>query len=164
MICPVGAVSEAVWKLGKRLFGKNFTMPLYADYCLRSVKYILMAFFIYVVVLKMPSFAILRFIEGTITRSLMWRCSSSLQRWPGPQPSLCYCSSSFPSSIRTSGAGISVPMARCLGLSAFQPYEDNEKWAACIHCMRCTKNCPSQLPVEQLDRVSHRSAQGALHV
>ncbi|HYQ48224.1 MAG TPA: 4Fe-4S binding protein, partial [Thermodesulfovibrionales bacterium] len=57
-ICPVGAISDSVGKLGRKIFKRNLTVPRYADYVLRSLKYFLMAFFIYVVVLKMPAAAI----------------------------------------------------------------------------------------------------------
>jgi polyferredoxin len=176
-ICPVGAVSDAVWKLGKRLFGKNFTMPRYADYCLRSVKYILMAFFIYVVVLKMPSFAILRFIEGDyykIADVKMLFFFTKMTRATSVSLLLLFVLSLF---YKNFWCRYLCPYGALLGLvSFFSPMKITRNEQACIHCMRCTKNCPSQLPVEQLDRVrspectgcltcvSHCPAKGALDV
>ena len=61
-ICPVGTVSEAVWKTGKRIFGKNYVVPKYADYLLRSIKYILMSFFLYIILIKMSPSDIAGFI------------------------------------------------------------------------------------------------------
>ena len=49
-ICPVGALSDSVWKLGEKIFGRNFSVARSADYALRSIKYLLMAFFIYVII------------------------------------------------------------------------------------------------------------------
>jgi polyferredoxin len=63
-ICPVGALSDLIWKLGKRLFGRNFTIHRFADYPLRSLKYLLLMFFIYVIVVKMSPSEILTFLEG----------------------------------------------------------------------------------------------------
>jgi|GEM_PF-5647656 len=54
-ICPVGALSDAVWKIGKRIFGKNFAIMKYIDYPLRSLKYILMAFFLIVILAALLS-------------------------------------------------------------------------------------------------------------
>ncbi len=49
-LCPVGSVSEVLWKLGRKLFRRNFTVPRWLDIPLRSLKYILMAFFLFIVV------------------------------------------------------------------------------------------------------------------
>ena len=176
-ICPVGAVSEAVWKLGKRLFGKNFTMPRYADYCLRSIKYILMGFFIYVVLLKMPSFSILRFIKGDyykIADVKMLFFFTKMTRATAVSLLLLFVLSLF---YKNFWCRYLCPYGALLGLvSFFSPMKITRNEQACIHCMRCTKNCPSQLPVEQLDRVrspectgcltcvSHCPAKGALDV
>ncbi|MEK7864273.1 MAG: 4Fe-4S binding protein, partial [Nitrospirota bacterium] len=62
-ICPVGALSDLTWKLGKKISGKNFILNRHIDYPLRSVKYILMMFFIYVIAVKMPPSEIFTFLE-----------------------------------------------------------------------------------------------------
>ena len=176
-ICPVGAVSDAVWKLGKRLFGKNFIIPRYADYCLRSVKYILMVFFIYVVVLKMPSLAILRFIEGDyykIADVKMLFFFTKMTEATAVSLLVLFVLSLL---YKNFWCRYLCPYGALLGLvSFFSPLKITRNEQACIHCGRCTKNCSSQLPVEQLDRVrspectgclncvSHCPARGALNI
>src|ERR1039458_7767760 len=49
-LCPVGTISEYLWKLGRKLFRRNFTVPRWLDIPLRSLKYILMAFFLFIVI------------------------------------------------------------------------------------------------------------------
>ena len=49
---------------GRKIFNRNFTLPKYADYSLRSLKYFLMIFFIYVIVVKMSPSEIFTFLEG----------------------------------------------------------------------------------------------------
>src|SRR5690348_9243060 len=44
-LCPVGTVSEYLWRLGRRLFRCNFRLPRWVDIPLRSVKYLVLAFF-----------------------------------------------------------------------------------------------------------------------
>jgi polyferredoxin len=39
-LCPVGTVSESLWKLGRKLFRRNFIVPRWLDLPLRSLKYI----------------------------------------------------------------------------------------------------------------------------
>lgn len=44
-LCPVGTLSELIADVGKRLFGRNFALPRWLDIPLRSLKYLLLAFF-----------------------------------------------------------------------------------------------------------------------
>ena len=38
-LCPVGTVSEYLWKYGRRVFGRNFRLPRWLDLPLRSLKF-----------------------------------------------------------------------------------------------------------------------------
>jgi len=44
-VCPVGFISDMVGDFGKKLLKKNFTMPRWADFPMRSLKYLLLLFF-----------------------------------------------------------------------------------------------------------------------
>ena len=48
-LCPVGTVSEYLWKLGRRIFRHSVTLPKWLDLTLRSLKYLLLAFFLFIV-------------------------------------------------------------------------------------------------------------------
>jgi len=176
-ICPVGALSDSVWKLGKKIFRRNFTIPRYADHGLRSVKYMLMAFFIYAVILKMPAFAIVRFIEGDyykIADVKMLYFFTEMTTITKISLSLLLVFSLF---YKNFWCRYLCPYGALLGLiSFFSPLKVTRNNAACIHCGNCTKNCPSLLPVEQLNSVrspectgcltcvSHCPAKGALDI
>ncbi len=43
-LCPVGTLSEHLWKLGRRVFGRNLHPPKWLDIPLRGLKYLLLAF------------------------------------------------------------------------------------------------------------------------
>src|SRR5690348_12262030 len=48
-LCPVGTVSEYLWKLGRQTFGRNVRVPRAADIPLRGLKYLLFGLFLYAV-------------------------------------------------------------------------------------------------------------------
>ncbi|HTW47707.1 MAG TPA: 4Fe-4S binding protein, partial [Acidobacteriaceae bacterium] len=48
-LCPVGTLSEYLWKLGRRVFGRNLTVPRWLDFPLRGLKYVLLGFFVFVI-------------------------------------------------------------------------------------------------------------------
>ncbi|HEY1497816.1 MAG TPA: 4Fe-4S binding protein, partial [Candidatus Solibacter sp.] len=62
-LCPVGTISEYLWKLGRQTFGRNFRLPRKLDVGLRSLKYLLLALFLYAVG-SMTVPGILAFLEG----------------------------------------------------------------------------------------------------
>src|SRR5579871_6380270 len=48
-LCPVGAFSEFLWKLGLRIFGRNLRLPRWLDIPLRGLKYVLLSLFVAVI-------------------------------------------------------------------------------------------------------------------
>jgi polyferredoxin len=48
-LCPIGTISEVLWKLGRRLLKRNWSFPRWLDIPMRSLKYLLLAFFVYAI-------------------------------------------------------------------------------------------------------------------
>ena len=48
-LCPVGTLSEYLWQVGRRVLGRNFRLPRWLDLPLRSLKYVLLGFFVWAV-------------------------------------------------------------------------------------------------------------------
>ena len=54
-ICPVGTLSELLGTTGRRIAGRLLTTPRWLDVPLRSLKYALMGFFLWIILVKMPA-------------------------------------------------------------------------------------------------------------
>lgn len=162
-ICPVGTLSDAVWKIGKKIFGKNFTIMKYIDYPLRSLKYILMAFFLYVIIIKMTPVQIADFLNTPY-----WKVSDiKLLKF--------FTEMSLITKI-TLGVlfGLSLlyknfwcrylcPYGGLLGLlSSISPVKIRRNETKCIQCGLCTKNCPSLLPVDKKESIRSPECTGCL--
>lgn len=174
-ICPVGTLSEAVGKAGKKLFGRNFALPKFLDYPLRSVKYLLMAFFIYVILLKMTPPQIVMFLDTPYWKvadikllAFFTEMSLTAQVTLG----VLFGASLF---YRNAWCRYLCPYGGLLGLlGAASPVAVRRNEARCTRCGSCTKSCPSLLPVDRkeavrslectgcLTCVSHCPAEGAL--
>jgi len=61
-ICPVGTISELLWKCGRLLFGRNVRPPRLADISLRGLKYLLLAFFLWSIFWAMDATQITTFV------------------------------------------------------------------------------------------------------
>jgi hypothetical protein len=48
-LCPVGTLSECLWRAGRRTLGRNFHLTRWLDLPLRSLKYLLLGFFAWAV-------------------------------------------------------------------------------------------------------------------
>ncbi len=163
-ICPVGTVSESVYKLGERISGRNFRLPLYVDYPLRSVKYILMAFFIYVIILKMDSQAIRIFLYTPywkIADVKLLKFFVEMSKTTAIVLAALLILSVF---YRNFWCRYLCPYGALLGLLAFTgPSRIKRQEDRCINCRLCSKNCPSHLPVDRKRYIHSPECSGCLN-
>ncbi|MFN3740340.1 MAG: 4Fe-4S binding protein [Thermodesulfovibrionales bacterium] len=163
-ICPVGTLSESVYKIGGGIFGKNFRLPLYIDYPLRSIKYIIMAFFIYVIIFRMNTPAIRAFLSTPY-----WKIADiKLLNFFAEM-------SSVTAIVLLSLFGLSLfyknfwcrylcPYGALLGLLAFiGPSRIKRQEDKCINCRLCSKNCPAQLPVDRKKYIHSPECTGCIN-
>ncbi|MCX8011281.1 MAG: 4Fe-4S binding protein, partial [Ignavibacteria bacterium] len=54
-LCPIGFLSECLGDLGEKIFKRKIKLPKLLDYPLRSLKYLLLAFFVYVIFFTMDT-------------------------------------------------------------------------------------------------------------
>jgi len=162
-ICPVGALSDLTWKLGKRLFGLNFTIHRFADYPLRSLKYLLLTFFIYVIVVKMPPSEIFKFLEGdyyVIADVKMLYFFTRMTTLTFVTLLILFIGSLF---FKNFWCRYLCPYGALLGiLSLCSPVKITRNSDACIDCGKCTKNCPAALPVGEKVRIKSPECTGCL--
>jgi len=162
-ICPVGTFSDLAGGIGKKIFGRNFRLPSLVDYPLRAMKYLLLLFFFFAVVVKMPSFVILQFLEGDYYKiadvKLLYFFTDMSTTTAVALGALVALSVFF----RNFWRRYLCPYGALLGLaSTCSPLKISRNEDACIHCSRCTRACPSGIPVEFKRRVASPECTGCL--
>ncbi len=162
-ICPVGALSDITWKIGRKAFGRNFSMPSFVDYPLRALKYILMLFFIYVVFVRMSSAGIAQFLESDYYRIAdvkMLYFFTEMTTAAAAILSLLFVFSLF---FKNFWCRYLCPYGALLGLvSLCSPVKITRNESACIDCGKCARNCPSFLPVDRKTIVRSPECTGCL--
>lgn len=161
-LCPVGTLSEWLWQGGHDLFRRNFALPRWADLPLRSLKYILLGLFVWLVA-TMPVPALRAFLEspyGLIADVKMLDFFRAAGR-----TTILVCSALVILSVITRNfwCRYLCPYGALLGLvSVLSPTRITRDPISCIDCGKCMKACPSLIPVDRLLTVRTPECNGCL--
>jgi polyferredoxin len=161
-LCPVGTVSEYLWRLGRRIFRRNFRLPRPLDVALRSLKYILLGLFLYAVA-SMSVPAIRAFLEGpygVVADVKMLNFFRFLGLTGGIVLVLLAIASL---AVQNFWCRYLCPYGALMGLaSVASPLRIRRDTSACIDCGKCAKACPSALPVDRLITIRSAECTGCL--
>lgn len=161
-LCPVGTLSEFLWKLGRRVFGRNLSLPNWLDYPLRSLKYFLLGFFVYAVAM-MSAAAIADFVAspyGLVVDVRMLNFFRFMGSTTAVVVGLLVLASLL---VRNSWCRYLCPYGALMGLiSLMSPLRIARNESACIDCAKCAKACPSALPVDKLVQIRSSECTGCL--
>ena len=161
-LCPVGTVSEYLWKLGRATFRRNFQLPGWADIVLRSLKYIVLSFFAYAVG-SMSVAAIAEFLGSPYAIIVDVRMLNFF-RYLGSTTALVVLGLVVASIfIKNFWCRYVCPYGAFLGLAALlSPSRITRNPDSCIDCAKCAKACPSILPVDKLIQIRSAECTGCL--
>ncbi|HSY01628.1 MAG TPA: 4Fe-4S binding protein [Acidobacteriaceae bacterium] len=152
-LCPVGTVSEYLWKLGRKVFGRNFTVPRWLDLGLRGLKYVLLGFFVFAIA-TMSAAALEDFMSspyGMVADVKML----NLFRTLGPVGiGVLVVLVALSVAIQNFWCRYMCPYGALMGLaSLLSPMKIRRDPQACIDCGKCGKACPSHVRVDHLVQV-----------
>ncbi|MEJ2698464.1 MAG: 4Fe-4S binding protein [Desulfuromonadales bacterium] len=147
-VCPVFPLSEALWRLGRKVCGRNFAPPFWLDVPLRGLKYLLLGFFLLQIFWLMPAPALQGFLASAYhkvadIRLLRFFQSPSVTALTviGVLALLCFF-------VQMAWCRYLCPYGALLGvfsllsLSKIRRTED-----LCTRCGLCSSRCPAWLPV-----------------
>lgn len=146
--CPVGTLSEWLWKIGKRYTGIQIKLPTGLDYALRTLKYILLGFFIWIII-TMSADAIASFIQSPyykISDVKMLRFFTHMSLATGIALAVLGLGSIF---IKNFWCRYFCPYGALTGiLGMIGPTRIKRNTETCINCQKCSEVCPHHLSVD----------------
>lgn len=152
-LCPVGTLSESLWLLGRKIFGRNWDLPRWLDYPLRSLKYLLLLFFCWAI-WRMDSADLAAFINSPYNRVaevkmyLFFAHLSAFGLWT------IVALIGLSMAIRNLWCRYLCPYGALLGLGSFlSPLKITRSKSTCIDCELCTDACPAGIAVHRAGRV-----------
>jgi polyferredoxin len=153
-VCPVGGISRALAWVGERTLWKGrkkeTLLPAWADQALSSLKYLLLAFFLWAVVMMMDVVAILKFQRGAYNYAAdakMLLFFTEMSATTAVTLSVLVLLSVV---VKNFWCRHLCPYGALLGLfSWMSPQRVIRDGRACIDCRACTRNCPVEIRVHE---------------
>ncbi|MBC8214830.1 MAG: 4Fe-4S binding protein [Candidatus Marinimicrobia bacterium] len=160
--CPVGTISEWLWKLGRKIYGKNYQLSKWLDIPLRSIKYLLMLFFVWAI-LKMSIPALAEFLQlpyWKVSDVKMLAFFTDMSLVTGIILIYLVFMSLL---IRNFWCRYLCPYGAFVGLfSLISPTKIKRNEESCIDCNLCEQACPAYLPVDKKSQILSAECTGCI--
>ena len=153
-LCPVGTLSEFIGDAGEKLFGRRIRVPGFLDYPLRSLKYLLLGFFLYSIFFAMSTVALQAFLDSPyniVADVKMYYFFADISQFALIVIGVLFLLSIV---IRNFWCRYLCPYGALLGLLSFlSPTRIKRNPVSCIDCGKCAKACPSRIKVDKVNSV-----------
>jgi polyferredoxin len=153
-LCPAGTLSEYLWKAGRKLFGRNWVLPRWLDIPLRSLKYLLLAFFV-VIIGSMSAAALEDFMiqpYGILADVKMLHFFLHMSATALAVIALLMLASVL---VKNFWCRYACPYGAVMSLASLaSPFKIRRDPESCVECGNCASACPQELPVDRLIKVS----------
>jgi polyferredoxin len=162
-ICPVGTLSERLWRAGGKILGRNWRIWSWLDIPLRGTKYLLLFFFLNIAFLQMPANALSGFLS-----SPYWAIADVKMLFFFTRMSVLtlvvligLAILSIP--FKNFWCRYLCPYGALVGaLSLASPWKIRRREETCTQCGTCSRKCPFHLPVDRKRVVRSAECTGCL--
>lgn len=149
-VCPFGLLTEYLSRIHHFLFKKKSKVPAWLDYPLRSLKYLLLAFFLWAIVIKMDAAALDHFIHSPynmVADIKMYYFFARITPFACGVMAALFVLTIL---IRNFWCRYLCPYGALLGvLSFFSIFKIHRNQETCTKCKRCSRACPVDIQVHK---------------
>ena len=149
-VCPFGLLTEYLNRLHRIIFRKNIRPPAWLDYPLRSLKYLLLAFFLWAVMVQMNAASLENFIYSPynmVADIKMLHFFTNISSLTLKVLAVLFGLSIL---VRSFWCRYLCPYGALLGvLSFFSLFKIHRNEMTCTRCRKCTRTCPVDITVHK---------------
>ncbi len=149
-LCPFGFISELLYKARKQAAPSSKLPPAWLDYSLGAVKYLILAFFVFIIFFAMDLPAVRAFLDGDynlISDVRMYYFFAHMSLLAALITGSLFVLSYF---VPYFWCRYLCPYGALLGLvSLAGPLKIKRDAAACVNCGLCTAACPQRITVDK---------------
>jgi ferredoxin len=152
-LCPIGTLSEYLWRLGRVVYRKNLNLPRWLDYPLRTLKYALLAFFVWsIAAMDLPTLD--AFIGSPYNKVADIKMYLFFAELSGVALKVVILLAVLSLFIKNLWCRYLCPYGGLLGLfGLLSPAKVTRDKDRCIDCRLCTRACPANIRVHATGRV-----------
>ena len=147
-ICPIGLVNELLTRVHFKAFKKGVRIPKWVDLALRSIKYFILAFFLWTIVFKMNVFVLKRFIYSPFNILADLKMLKFFTEISPTALAVFSAVALLSILIRNFWCRYLCPYGALLGVLSFaSPFKIRRTKNHCTSCGKCDRACPSDIKV-----------------
>ncbi len=162
-ICPFGLLTEYLNRLHRLIFRKNVKLPVGLDYPMRSLKYLLLAFFLWAIVLGMDAGALDYFIYSPYNMVADIKMLYFFKHITPVAFTVLAALVLLSIVIRNFWCRYLCPYGALLGMLSFLSLvKIHRNEDTCTGCEQCTRSCPVDIRVHQRRIVFSDECHGCL--
>jgi polyferredoxin len=165
-VCPVGTISRALEWVGKKTLwrrGRQLVVPRWLDLPLLSLKYVLLAFFLWIVWVQMPLEAVDGFMKAPFNLAADAKMLLFFQGLSATAGAVLGALVVLSIVVKHFWCRYLCPYGALLGLASLaSPQRVVRDPATCNDCQACTRACPAQIPVHRRASVWTAECTGCL--
>lgn len=153
-VCPIGGISRALEWAGKKTIWRKRErerlVPPRLDHAMLSLKYLLLAFFLYAIAWRMDVAAIRAFQQGAYNHAADAKMLLFFTEMSGTTAATLAVLVLLSVAVKNFWCRYLCPYGALLGLASWlSPPRVVRDPAACIDCRACTRGCPVEIPVHE---------------
>ncbi|HYA87867.1 MAG TPA: 4Fe-4S binding protein [Nitrospirota bacterium] len=162
-ICPIGTLSQLFWMAGEKVFGRNFRIGPFTDKSLRSIKYVLLGLFLFLIGIAMPPNMMALFFIADYYKVVDVRMMKFFTEMTTVTLWVLIALAMLSLLYKNFWCRYLCPYGALLGLlSWLSPFKVRRNEEQCTHCHACTTNCPTLIDVESRTIVKSEECFGCL--
>jgi polyferredoxin len=161
-LCPVGTLSGYLWKIGRKLIRRSLMLPRWLDIALRSLKYLLLAFFVFLVY-TMSTEELIGFLASPFAIIADVKMLNFFRYMGAVGITVIAALAVLSVVVENFWCRYLCPYGALMGIvSALSPVRIRRDADACIDCGKCNKACPSHLLVDSLVQIRSVECTGCM--